>query len=130
MRRISVTALCNASKCERQALLKIRTQGERQTLAAKKQIAAGIHQHAQFSQEDLGGSRCFIASFAFGSDAPETQHLRHWRDSVLLGHPLGRIFTQSYYRFSPLLIRLIRPIPFSRQLARFLLRCFIRSFLS
>lgn len=47
-------------------------------------------------------SGCFIATACYGSaDAPAVRVLRQYRDSSLLPNPVGRIFVQFYYVFSP-----------------------------
>lgn len=52
-------------------------------------------------------NNCFIATAVYGSDAPETNALRQWRDSSLLRHFLGRVFVSAYYFISPRLVPLV-----------------------
>ena len=49
-----------------------------------------------------GSSRCFIASAAYGSEtSAELDTLRAFRDRVLMKSSLGRLFVDTYYRYSP-----------------------------
>ncbi|RUM35997.1 MAG: hypothetical protein DSY50_03320, partial [Desulfobulbus sp.] len=51
---------------------------------------------------------CFIATAAFGSVFHPTVHLlRDFRDHFMITNPVGRLFVQQYYRFSPPLADLI-----------------------
>jgi hypothetical protein len=64
-------------------------------------------------------ARCFIASAAFGSgDAEEVRVLRHFRDTQLIGHPLGDWFVRSYYRVSPPIADAIAERPALRAVVR------------
>ena len=45
---------------------------------------------------------CFIATAAFGSkNQTDVVLLRHFRDQFLLTNPIGRLFVQTYYHYSP-----------------------------
>ena len=49
---------------------------------------------------------CYIATAVYGTyDAPEVLVLRHFRDSVLSSHCLGRLFVKCYYAVSPVLVK-------------------------
>ena len=45
---------------------------------------------------------CFIATAAYGTPmAEEIDILRQFRDKLLLGNPVGRVFVTAYYKLSP-----------------------------
>lgn len=114
MRKVSVTELCGMAKCERQAVLKKRLGYEAIDEQARRRMESGTAQHKSFEREDLGGQRCFVASWACGPEAGETEWLRSWRDRSLLPNRAGRIAVKCYYALSPLLIRGLRLIPGAR----------------
>ncbi len=125
---LSITQVVAASFCERKVLLD-RRHGQKKKPAVAARAAAGEVAHAQFEREGralaargpilrplprqmpvpgptaaapgAGDRRCFIASTVYGSDAPETQALRAWRDRVLLRSALGRGLVRLYYALSP-----------------------------
>jgi uncharacterized delta-60 repeat protein len=69
-----------------------------------------------------GGSGCFIATAAYGSNLdPHVAVLREFRDRVLLKNMAGRAFTQVYYRYSPPLAMLIEKNTPFRAVARCLI---------
>jgi hypothetical protein len=61
-----------------------------------------VYAASESSTASSSGSRCFIATAAFGSPmAPEVALLRAFRDSWLLTNSPGRIFVEFYYWISP-----------------------------
>jgi len=70
--------------------------------------------------------RCFVASAAFGSDAPETSALRSFRDRRLMPSRLGRVLVQSYYRLSPPLARVVAASPVLASVSRRVLGLIVR----
>lgn len=65
------------------------------------------------------GSKCFIATAAYGSpDATEVRILRNFRDEVLLHNILGRLFVHMYYLLSPSIAALVAQSPRKRKWVR------------
>ena len=68
------------------------------------------------------GSRCFIATAAYGSPmARDVRYLRAFRDQYLLPNKPGRWFVEQYYRVSPLLADALRAHDGWRAIVRFAL---------
>jgi len=65
-----------------------------------------------------GGSRCFVATAALGSDAIEVATLRAFRDDLLLPTRAGRIIVAVYERLSPPFAALIARSLTLRAIAR------------
>jgi hypothetical protein len=56
-----------------------------------------------------GGGGCFIATAAYGSYCdPHVQILRDFRDGVLIHYAPGKMFINTYYRYSPPISDFIR----------------------
>lgn len=50
---------------------------------------------------------CFLASRLFGPNSYETRILRSWRDYYLDDTPHGRFLISTYYRLSPVLLKVV-----------------------
>lgn len=127
MRPVTVTELAGMAKCEKQAALKAQGCAEPASAASIARTARGTALHRSFEAEPLSPDRrCFVASWACGPDAAETEALRRWRDRRLLSGPVGRAFVRAYYAASPALIRALDPIPGARRLSRAALKAAAR----
>lgn len=72
----------------------------------------GTKAHAKFENEGRGGDkRCFVATCAYGIDAPQTNTLRAFRDRILMPSAVGRVAVQIYYATSPSFVRLVERHP-------------------
>ncbi len=69
---------------------------------------------------------CFIATAIYGTDAPQTNALRKWRDTRLLTNRLGRAVVVSYYKIAPMLVPVLQRSPKLRELIRSLLDKLLR----
>lgn len=65
---------------------------------------------------------CFVATVAFGPDAPELDVLRGFRDDVLAERAWGRRFIEWYYREGPVLAHAVSQRPLVRSATRLGLR--------
>ena len=100
--------------CERQAVLD-RQYGEERSLEVKAKAASGRFQHQRFAMEGKAQAsrdrRCFVATAIYGAEAPETEWLRVWRDTVLMPRRIGRAIVRGYYALSPALVRIVERYP-------------------
>lgn len=115
-KRPSVTQLVDFAKCEKLAVLKL---SQRETLDAGRRDAVnrGTAAHSRLENAVTVDGRCFVASFAFGTDAEQTRFLREFRDSRLLPHALGRAAVRLYYALSPGAVSFLSQVPGGRRLA-------------
>ena len=70
--------------------------------------------------------RCFVATVAFGEDAPELDTLRAFRDQVLATSAPGRAFIAWYYRRGPALADFVSEHPSLKRVTRSALRVLTR----
>jgi hypothetical protein len=61
---------------------------------------------------------CFVATVAFGVDAPELHAFRAYRDRVLLHSVPGRLFVRAYYDYGPALAAGLKARPRALSLVR------------
>jgi hypothetical protein len=125
------TALAGFVKCEMQEYL--RSKGEDSSTEETRAAAeAGTREHERWEAagSGVGGAggdrRCFVASWALGPDDEDTEKLRRWRDERLLGSAPGRLARDAYYAVSPVLIRLLAPIPGAREVSARVVRLISR----
>lgn len=77
---------------------------------------------ARVTPDGIDDNRCFIATAAYGSAyAPSVVLLRHFRDQYLLTNRPGRLFVNTYYRYSPPIADFIAKSDFLRAVVRVLL---------
>lgn len=93
---------------------------------AKEARAAGDAAHDNLNRRVSQDQRCFVASWAYGSEHPATALLRRWRDTCLQTTPLGRMAIQIYYRLSPIAIWVLARTPGGKPLSAYVLNRIIR----
>lgn len=113
---VSASELAQMGACERLVLFEARY-GKRKSPCQREAIERGRREHDKFfrdgvrSQADVETSLsqpwCFCASLAWGSEAPETDLLRRFRDRILRRSAAGRRLIRLYYRTAPGLCRLL-----------------------
>lgn len=70
------------------------------------------------NEDSAQDSRCYVASYAFGSNHPITQDLRDWRDEILLSWSTGKLLVVIYYSLSPVWVRVCRHWPLCAELSK------------
>ena len=86
-----------------------------------------FHRDAVAYQNRASDRRCFVATYVFGAEAPETIALREFRDSVLIPTHWGCRAVRLYYAVSPGLCRIFPLIPGATWFVRAGLRRFVAS---
>ncbi len=87
------------------------------------EVTRGSYTFSHIIGEGGGGSGCFIATAAFGTEmAKEVIALRKFRDKYLLTSPLGRDFVKLYYKTSPPIANFIRNKPLLKAIVRMQLK--------
>jgi diacylglycerol kinase family enzyme len=117
LRRPSVTQLVDFSKCEKLAILK-RSRAETLDSTRRAAVERGEREHLRLERQGVVDGRCFVASFAYGSDAEQVHALRAWRDKSLKPTKFGRVAIAIYYAASPWAVRALSKIPKGQKLAR------------
>lgn len=102
---IPISELGEVVICERRVYLRSKY-GQRTSAQREGRLKRGndVHKaaYAQKAPDQVAtDKRCFIATAVFGEDAPETNHLRRWRDETLMPSKVGRVAVAVYYRVSP-----------------------------
>lgn len=108
VKRHTITDIVASVYCEQKTVFdRERGRVESSDMRAKREH--GIEQHKKFDRNARRGSKspCFIATAVYGTDAPETEFLRAWRDKALMPSGLGRALVWLYYRVSPLLVPML-----------------------
>ena len=121
---VSASELAQMGACERLVLFEARY-GKRKSRCQQEAIERGRTEHDEFFkdgvrsqsnvQTSLSKPWCFCASLAWGSEAPETDLLRRFRDRILRRTVAGRGLIRAYYRMAP---RLCRRVEGRRKLIR------------
>ena len=89
------------------------------TIRIELGIVGGVLDPAFVLAESTTSSPCFIATAAYGTPlASEIQILREFRDEYLLTNPLGQVFVDLYYRFSPPIANFITDHPSLKPVVR------------
>lgn len=131
---VSATALGRMMVCERQMLLDAK-RGQKISRERAVAIERGNRVHEAVYQRGhqpvssaAGGKdrRCFVASAVYGPDAGETEALRSFRDRVLMGSAIGRVFVGVYYRVSPWVAQKLEGRPALSAGVRQILNVFVR----
>jgi len=124
---LAVHEIVNTVFCEQQAVF-IWQYGKKTTAQQQRRLERGIIEHKRFEaagrtlQKQETDRRCFIASYVFGGNAPETSFLRQWRDNQLLLYWFGPSLVRLYYLLSPTLVKCFSFIPYSRPVLAFIIK--------
>ncbi len=131
----AATDLAQMGVCEKRMLFEA-TLGKRRSAAQERDSGRGTARHDHFHLDAVRyrpevktsepqSSRCFVATAVFG-ESPETQTLRQFRDTVLMGHWAGQAATAVYYFVGPCIADFLLAGRRRQAIARALLRPVVR----
>ncbi len=125
----TVSEVVAAEYCEQKAVFD-KEYGDRPAPHVQRARTEGSQDHTRFERQGRSrlakDRRCFVATAVFGSDAPETEFLRQWRDRHLMPTFSGQAFVKVYYALSPALVSLASVVPASSAVLRWILARIIR----
>jgi hypothetical protein len=117
----TISEIVAAVYCEQKVVFD-REHGDATPLTVRRKALHGTFEHQRFALEGrtraVIDKRCFIATSIYGIDAPQTNLLRTWRDSVLIKSRAGRLFVFCYYRLSPFVVPMIDRSAWLKKLTR------------
>lgn len=73
---------------------------------AKAARIKGEQKHLKFNDMAQEDTRCFVASYLYGTFDHRTCLLRKFRDDTLSKTKMGNTFIRAYYKLSPYLVRI------------------------
>lgn len=128
---LSATTIAQCSYCENKLALDIRF-GKKTSESEERARARGDEEHlrhhlAAVKHGRTKDGRCFVASEVYGPLADETDVLRNFRDTVLLGTWYGRLFVRVYYDISPGLVVMIQALPKLKKPAKYTLDFIVKA---
>ena len=105
---VSASDVGRAAFCPQYLVLKNRN--AQVSKSAQMAREKGNKAHYQFNKA-ANDRRCFIASHLYGADHFKTNDLREFRDKTLLKTFIGKMLVSSYYKTSPMLVRISENVP-------------------
>ncbi len=131
----AATDLAQMGVCEKRMHFEA-TLGKRKSAAQERDSGRGTARHDRFHRDAVRyrpgvktseprSNRCFVATAVFG-EAPETQTLRLFRDTVLERHWIGRAAIAVYYFVGPCIADILLAGLHRQAIARALLRPVVR----
>ncbi|MCF6767598.1 topoisomerase DNA-binding C4 zinc finger domain-containing protein [Thiotrichales bacterium 19S11-10] len=123
---VNASSIAEADFCIQSFYLK--SVGMKPNSQAVAQMKRGNIEHKIVSQgrPHYQDDRCYISSYAFGSNHPITIGLRYWRDHKLLPHWYGRFFIRFYYIVSPLIIKLFGNSNIFKRISKRMIKSFAK----
>ena len=104
---VSASDAGSAASCGHYLELKHRGAPVSQKAKVARKRGDDAHDDLNKAAED---KRCYVASYLYGVDNPNTIALRAYRDAYLSSHIIGKIFIYTYYALSPGLVTVSRRV--------------------